>query len=162
MSKSAWLMLASVNDVMAWPREICVERWEALFGQEPPSRTTVVFMRKALAYEVQVAQQGGLSRTVQKALKGALKGSQKTAELTDTAAVSSSGSDASRTSSLASGPTVLRSGTHLIREWNGRRYQVEVVDDGFRLDGRSYRSLTAVAKVITGVHWSGPRFFGLR
>ncbi|MCF6305500.1 MAG: DUF2924 domain-containing protein [Rhodobacteraceae bacterium] len=48
-----------------------------------------------------------------------------------------------------------------MREWNGRTYQVEVLTKGFRMDGREYRSLTAIAKKITGANWSGPRFFGL-
>jgi hypothetical protein len=60
-------------------------------------------------------------------------------------------------------PSVLsiRAGTHLVREWNGRTYQVEALEKGFRLDGKTYRSLSAIAKKITGAHWSGPRFFGL-
>ena len=52
-------------------------------------------------------------------------------------------------------------GTHLVREWNGRAYQVEVIDNGYRFDGKTYPSLTTIAKRITGTHWSGPRFFGL-
>ena len=52
-------------------------------------------------------------------------------------------------------------GTHLVREWNGRTYQVEVLDSGYRFDGKTYPSLTAITKRITGTHWSGPRFFGL-
>lgn len=60
-------------------------------------------------------------------------------------------------------PSILtiRTGTHLVREWNGRTYQVEALEKGFRLDGKIYRSLSATAKKITGAHWSGPRFFGL-
>ena len=49
----------------------------------------------------------------------------------------------------------------LVREWNGWTYQVEVVDNGYRFDGKTYPSLTAITKRITGTHWSGPRFFGL-
>ncbi len=52
-------------------------------------------------------------------------------------------------------------GTHLVREWNGRTYQVEVIDNSYRFDGKTYPSLTAITKRITGTHWSGPRFFGL-
>ena len=44
---------------------------------------------------------------------------------------------------------------------NGRTYQVEVTQSGYVMDGKSYRSLTAIAKRITGANWSGPRFFGL-
>ena len=52
-------------------------------------------------------------------------------------------------------------GTNLVREWNGRTYQVETLDSGYRFDGKTYPSLTAITKRITGTHWSGPRFFGL-
>ena len=45
--------------------------------------------------------------------------------------------------------------------WNGRTYQVEILDSGYRFDGKTYPSLTAITKRITGTHWSGPRFFGL-
>ena len=52
-------------------------------------------------------------------------------------------------------------GTHLVRDWNGRTYRVQVTEAGYVLDGTTYRSLSAVAKRITGTAWSGPRFFGL-
>ena len=48
-----------------------------------------------------------------------------------------------------------------MREWNGRTHTVTVEEEGFTYAGRSYRSLTAIAREITGAHWSGPRFFGL-
>ncbi len=56
----------------------------------------------------------------------------------------------------------LAPGTQLVREWNGRTWQVEVVKGGFVCRGKRYQSLSAIAKTITGAHWSGPRFFGLR
>lgn len=52
-------------------------------------------------------------------------------------------------------------GTRLVREWNGRNHTVEVLEQGFLCDGQRYRSLSAVARAITGARWSGPRFFGL-
>lgn len=58
-------------------------------------------------------------------------------------------------------PGGIRAGTHLVREWNGRTYQVEVVDGGYRMDEKLWPSLSAIAKHITGTTWSGPRFFGL-
>lgn len=58
-------------------------------------------------------------------------------------------------------PTSVRSGTRLMRKWNGRMHVVDVTESGILFDGKLYRSLTAVAKRITGVQWSGPRFFGL-
>ena len=56
---------------------------------------------------------------------------------------------------------ILKPGSHLVREWNGRSYQVVVLSDGFKMDGKRFKSLSAVATKITGAKWSGPRFFGL-
>ena len=55
----------------------------------------------------------------------------------------------------------LTPGTRLIREWNGRTITVEVREDGFLWDERRYRSLSLIAREVTGAHWSGPRFFGI-
>ena len=56
----------------------------------------------------------------------------------------------------------LKPGTRLIREWQGRTYEVVVRDDGFCWQGTPYRSLSAIARKITGTAWSGPLFFGLK
>lgn len=56
----------------------------------------------------------------------------------------------------------LSPGTRLIREWNGRTIAVEVREDGFLWEERNYRSLSEIARTVTGCHWSGPRFFGLK
>src|SRR5437879_6591649 len=53
-------------------------------------------------------------------------------------------------------------GTRLIREWQGRTYEVVVLDDGCSWQGTQYRSLSAIARKITGTAWSGPLFFGLK
>ena len=55
----------------------------------------------------------------------------------------------------------LAPGSRLIREWRGRTHTVDVLDSGFRCDGKQYRSLSEIARAITGARWSGPRFFGL-
>jgi hypothetical protein len=55
----------------------------------------------------------------------------------------------------------LKPGARLVREWHGRTHTVTVTEDGFEYVGLSYRSLSNIAKKITGTHWSGPRFFGL-
>lgn len=56
----------------------------------------------------------------------------------------------------------LKPGTRVVREWRGTMHQVVVLESGYEHDGRHYASLTQVASAITGVHWSGPRFFGLK
>ncbi len=54
-------------------------------------------------------------------------------------------------------------GSTLIREFDGRQFQVQVLADGrYEFDGKVYRSLSAIAKLITGAHWSGPAFFGIK
>jgi hypothetical protein len=54
-----------------------------------------------------------------------------------------------------------RPGSRLVREWRGRTHTVVVTDNGFEHAGKTYSSLSKIAQVITGAHWSGPRFFGL-
>jgi len=56
----------------------------------------------------------------------------------------------------------LKPGTRLMREWQGRTYEVVVLDDGFSWQGTQHRSLSAIARKITGTAWSGPLFFGLK
>lgn len=56
----------------------------------------------------------------------------------------------------------LATGSRLVREWQGTTHQVTVLEQGFAYAGQTYRSLSAVAKAITGTQWSGPLFFGLR
>ena len=56
----------------------------------------------------------------------------------------------------------LKTGTRLMREWNGRTHVVDVTEEGLLWNGETYTSLSAIARAITGARWSGPRFFGLR
>lgn len=119
-----------------------VELWIKTHGRAPPRHLSTKFLRRALAYEIQCKQFGGHSAETRRVLREALKhnGSSKAG---------------------SSGPLILSPGTQLVREWNGRTYRVDVLDDGFRLDGKVHPSLSAIAKKITGTKWSGPRFFGL-
>ena len=117
----------------------CTEALAALPGITLPSRLRVQTLRRILAYDIQARALGGLSPKEQRALKAIAGG--KSAGDVDAAIASP--------------------GTHLVREWNGRTYRVEVAEDGYVLDGTVYGSLSAVAKRITGTAWSGPRFFGL-
>jgi hypothetical protein len=69
--------------------------------------------------------------------------------------------EANGANSLVSAP-LLKPGTRLLREWQGRKHTVIVLEHGFEYEGERYLSLTQIARRITGAHWSGPRFFGLR
>jgi hypothetical protein len=131
----------------AMSREDCIDEWRRMLGGQSLKYVSVQFMRSALAYEAQIKAHGDHSRAVRKAFKAALKTDQNSSDVGGR--------------SKPSIQTALRPGTHLVREWNGRTYQVEVLEDGFQMDGKRYRSLSAIAKKITDAHWSGPRFFGL-
>jgi hypothetical protein len=114
---------------------------------------------------------GGLSPAARKSIRDAVKLGQGAAAGTgylscaDGAARTDRDIDTQRRIARRSLPVVpiptFRPGTRLVREWNGRTHVVDVSEDGFVFDGKTYGSLSAIAKRITGAHWSGPRFFGL-
>ena len=115
--------------------------WEQTFGAAPPSSLSRIFLRRVLLHERQCRTHGGLSATTRRTLAAMVNGTPGNGAAAPAGSVSA--------------------GTHLVREWNGRTYQVEILDNGYRFDGKTYPSLTAITKRITGTHWSGPRFFGL-
>jgi hypothetical protein len=59
-------------------------------------------------------------------------------------------------------PIQIKAGTRLIRQWEGKTHQVTVGESGFEYNGESYKSLSVIARLITGTRWSGPLFFGLK
>ncbi len=113
--------------------------WRQAFGNAPPHFLSMIFMRKALIWDMQCRIYGGVPVYRKRALKSAADG---------------------KSPRIVAAPS-LRSGTQLIREWNGRRDQVDVTKDGYRYNGDDHKSLSAIALLITGTTWSGPRFFGL-
>ncbi|MEL6735544.1 MAG: DUF2924 domain-containing protein [Pseudomonadota bacterium] len=117
-------------------RDGCLTLWREMFGRSPSKYLSPQFMRRVLMYETQCEALGGLSRTTEQRLKKVSLGAIATPRA--------------------------KAGTLLVREWNGRTYQVEVVDGAYIMDGKSWRSLSAIARHITGSHWSGPRFFGVQ
>ena len=119
-------------------RSALLQRWRMVFGREPPPRLSRALMEKAIAYDVQAKAFGGLSSRTRRALRAAAK--------------------ADRKSTLSKLPS---RGTRLIREWHGTVHEVEVLEDGYLWRGERHRSLSAIARAITGTKWSGPRFFGL-
>ena len=127
------------RDIATLERDGLIAEWQRCFERDPPARIATVMMRKILAFEAQCRAAGSLSGSNRRALAAIASGR--------------GVSDAV--------PRSTANGTGLVREWNGRLYRVQVVDGGYEMDGVSYRSLSAVAKKITGTAWSGPRFFGL-
>lgn len=108
-------------------------RWQRLLKAEPP-RLSPELMRLAIAYRLQERKLGGVPPGLARELR----------------------------SSASSKPqTKLKPGTRLVRSWNGRTIDVLVTPDGYGHDRRTYRSLSHIAREVTGTSWSGPRFFGL-
>ena len=67
-----------------------------------------------------------------------------------------------RSGALTVGQQRIKPGTRLLRQWNGKTHQVMVVEGGFEYEGECYKSLSAIARLITGTRWSGPLFFGVK
>jgi hypothetical protein len=110
------------------------DEWRRRYGQ-PPAMRSKELLARLLAWRIQSDAFGGLDAATVRLLK------------TDR--------------HLPSKPS-LTAGTRLSREWQGRRHDVEVLKKGFRYAGADYRSLSEVARAITGTRWNGLRFFGLR
>jgi len=120
------------------------ERWKTMYGRAPFGELGRSFLTRAIAYRLQERAYGGLKPSTRRLLA-------RVAE--ETATGSSPKKPRSRKA---------QSGTILIREWQGNAHRVTMLDDGVSFNGKRYRSLSEVAREITGSRWSGPRFFGLR
>ncbi len=124
------------------------EKWRDLYGGEPPGYKRQ-FLIKRLAYRVQELFYGGLSEAAKTRL-------QQVAREDCVARVES------RTSGVAQGQADILPGTRFVRIWKDRRNEVLAHPNGFEYDGRMFRSLSAVAREITGTRWNGRLFFGLK
>ena len=121
--------------------------WTQELGEQPPTTLGRDVLALGIAYARQERRQGGLTKPVAKELARlfdqVLRGDRTEMPTALTAALP-------------------RSGTILVREWQGTTHHVTVVDEGFLWNGRTYRSLSGIARAITGTNWNGPRFFGMR
>lgn len=116
-------------------------RWRERFKTPAPAHRSKDLLIRAYAFELQARGAGGLKREVKRKL--------------DEFAVRFA-ANASYAPSATSAP---KPGSVYVRDWGGQRYAVTATEDGYLLDGKTYPSLSAVAYAITGVKWSGPRFF---
>jgi len=124
------------------------EKWLDLYGEEAP-KYRKVFLMKRLAYRIQELFYGGLSEPA----KGCLK---RIAATDPVASLKVPVSEARKPQSS------ILSGTRFVRVWNDVQHEVIARDTGFEYDGRIFRSLSAVAREITGTRWNGKIFFGLK
>ena len=120
------------------------ELWCRLYKTAAPPRLSRELLIRAVAYHIQELASGGLRPELQRQLHQIALGLQQTGRVT------------------IRPRTRLKPGTRLLREWQGRSHEVVVLNDGFSWQATHYRSLSAIARKITGTAWSGPLFFGLR
>ncbi len=118
--------------------------WRRLFRSQPPPRLGRDLMVLALGWKIQEKAHGGLTLAEKRRLT----------QIADDLKVH--GRPPPRSAIR------LKPGAKLIREWHGKTHHVLVLDEGFEWNHRSWRSLSVIAREITGTPWSGPRFFGLQ
>jgi hypothetical protein len=118
--------------------------WRRLHRSPPPMRLSRDLLVRGITYRLQERSRGGLSPSILRKLE------RFNIEVQE--------SDQRKPAP----PISMKSGTRLVREWRGVTHTVLVHADGLEWSGRRYASLTVIAREITGAHWSGPRFFGLR
>lgn len=139
-------VLAQLAALKGAPAADLRAKWRQLFDTEPP-RYNRSFLESRLAYRIQELAYGGLSPATVERLQNL--GDQ----------FDSSAPGARRRARAKERPVA---GTRLIREWQGVEYTVTVTRDAYEWQGRPYKSLTSVARAITGSAWNGWVFFGLK
>jgi Protein of unknown function (DUF2924) len=117
--------------------------WQAEFGKAPPKGLWRDLLLRSLAWRLQEKAFGGHDKATRRLLDG-------------------DGGDKRRPAGEGKLNQRLKTGTVLVRDFNGTRHTVTLVPEGFIWQENTYSSLSAIAKVITGTNWNGPRFFGLR
>jgi hypothetical protein len=118
--------------------------WRRLHRMPPPMRLSRDLLTRGISYKLQELAYGGLSTATARKLER------------------TSADPLSRGAAKPAPPISLKPGTRLAREWRGVTHMVLIHADGIEWRGQRYRSLSLVARKITGARWSGPRFFGLR
>jgi hypothetical protein len=112
--------------------------------REPAPALTADLLGRALAYRLQQRMQGGLPASTRTAIGRLVRQLDRGSEI------------------VPDRTLALKAGTRLVRDWRGERHHVLVLDQSFQYRERHYRSLSHIAREITGAAWSGPRFFGLQ
>jgi hypothetical protein len=121
-------------------------RLHSVFRLKAPENLPKHLLFKILAYQLQAEIFGDLDRQTRKFLER----------------VATATESPGKSNPVLPRRQRLRPGTTLVREWNGASERVEVLETGFAWNGKTYRSLSQIARAITGTRWSGPRFFGVR
>lgn len=128
----------TLAEMEQWNKERLREAFAAVFAIHLPSSASPQLMRGNLSWEVQAQQEKLKTKQVRARLIQQLE------------------------KAVVEKQPIYRPGTRLIREWHGETYEVVILDSGYQWNSKTYRSLSQIAKAITGTNWSGPRFFGLK
>lgn len=149
--------------------------WRVLFGSTAPERLAPLVAR-AVAWKQQVAQSSDVSRAIREDLRliaqeikasrlpiGRHDATERPKNAVKSGQITRLGkASCTKPAPLPPAASVLLPGTRLVKAHGGRNHVVEVLETGFRYEGRAFSSLSAIAKAITGTHWNGLLFFGLR
>jgi hypothetical protein len=138
MTRRAYITLGRLAEL---PLEELRNEWARRFGAPAPN-LSLELLRLGIGFKLQEEKLGGVNRATRTLLR-------------HVAARAWEGGAAKPL------PRKLTPGTRLVRDWHGKGHTVMVRTDGFEYDGKHWKSLTAIAKAITGAKWNGPRFFGL-
>ncbi|MEW9834236.1 DUF2924 domain-containing protein [Mesorhizobium marinum] len=131
-------------------REELSERWTKTYGHPPPKGARRDFLLRAAAWHEQANRLGGLPTDTRPMLRAAIARMKK--QFVAETGSSAAELDASASSEIAKPRKLLSPGARLVREWNGRSHVVDVLEEGFAFEGRLHKSLTAIARQITGAH----------
>lgn len=141
-----------IKQLQQLSREELIKKWKNLFKKNSPQHARKELLIKHIAWEMQAKEQGGLSAQSKKQLD----------KLADNLAKNSEISEKEIKASGRQRPTLeIKAGTKLIREYKGEKHEVIALDLGFEYRGNQYKSLSAIAKLITGTQWNGKKFFGI-
>ena len=137
----------SVASASAIPldRSQLIAAWTTAYGRLPPLSLSTRLLALAAAYHDQVQVYGGLKPAMRRALL----------------AMARDGDRPKATGPKRASKHKAPAGTRLVRDWHGKTHIVDILERGILYQGQTYRSLSEVARAITGARWSGPRFFGL-
>ena len=122
-------------------------RWRERLKQPPPSHLNKPILVPLLAYRLQEQAFGSLRPAYKRRLREMAESFER---------------NSNRATKIVSSSARIKPGTRLIRQWDGQTHQVTVAEAGFEYKGERYKSLSEIARLITGTRWSGPLFFGLK
>ncbi len=165
---------AEIAALTGLSREELGERWRKIYGVAPSRGIRRDLMLRAVAWDVQARRLGSFSVGTRRLLRSAISKAE-AAMLTRNGTTGNKYKGGSVDADICSDRDPvscvkeaakrqrrsLMPGDRLLREWNGKTHVVEAIEGGYVFEAKVYSSLTAIARQITGVHWSGPRFFGL-